>query len=77
LPKVDGKEVLRAIKKHSHLMNIPVVMLTTSDSLDDIEECYENHVNCYITKPVDLRRFFEIIRVTKDFWINVVKLPTI
>ena len=75
LPKVNGKEVLQHLKTNNNLMTIPVVMLTTSDSQDDIEECYKKGVNCYITKPADLRIFFDIIKTIKDFWISTVKLP--
>jgi CheY-like chemotaxis protein len=75
LPKVDGKEVLNHVKTSKSLMKIPVVMLTTSDSHDDILECYNKGVNCYITKPVDLDVFFNMIKTVKDFWIRTVKLP--
>jgi chemotaxis family two-component system response regulator Rcp1 len=75
LPKVDGKEVLAAIKNDSHLKTIPVVMLTTSDSEKDIAESYVNHANCYITKPVDFIKFIEVIKVLENFWITIVQLP--
>lgn len=75
LPKVDGKEVLSAIKNDEHLKVIPVVMLTTSDSEKDIFESYNSHANCYITKPVDFKNFIEVIQTIKDFWINIVQLP--
>ena len=54
LPKVDGKEVLARIKNDPYLKKIPVVILTTSSSEKDILEAYNNHANCYVTKPVDL-----------------------
>ena len=75
LPKVDGKEVLQHVKNSRQLARIPVIMLTTSDSQDDIEECYSKGVNCYITKPSDLRIFFDIIMHIRDFWIMTVQLP--
>jgi two-component system, chemotaxis family, response regulator Rcp1 len=75
LPKVDGKEVLAAIKNDDHLKTIPVVMLTTSDSEKDIAESYINHANCYITKPVDFAKFIEVIKVLENFWITIVQLP--
>jgi CheY-like chemotaxis protein len=76
LPKVDGKEVLSFIKSHIDLKRIPVVMLTTSSSEVDIRDAYNNHANCYITKPVDFNNFFEIIKAVENFWMSIVKLPT-
>lgn len=75
LPKTDGKEVLAEIKKDRELMVIPVVILTTSDSEKDILESYHNHANCYITKPVDFKKFMSVIHLIKDFWISIVQLP--
>ena len=75
LPKIDGKEVLNFIKTDDELKKTPVVMLTTSSSESDITEAYSNHANCYITKPVDFNKFFDIIRAIEDFWVMIVKLP--
>lgn len=75
LPKIDGKEVLANIKRDDVLKIIPVVMLTTSDSEKDIFESYNNHANCYITKPVGFQSFIEAIHTLKDFWITIVQLP--
>jgi CheY-like chemotaxis protein len=75
LPKMDGKEVLSIIKNDPELKRIPVIMLTTSSSEKDILTSYDNHANCYITKPVDLERFMEVVRTIEDFWISIVKLP--
>jgi two-component system, chemotaxis family, response regulator Rcp1 len=75
LPKIDGKEVLQTIKNDNDLKTIPVVMLTTSSSDRDVKEAYDNHANCFITKPVDLNKFFEVVKVIEDFWISIVKLP--
>jgi chemotaxis family two-component system response regulator Rcp1 len=76
LPKIDGKEVLQTIKTDEKLRKIPVVMLTTSSSELDVTESYNNHANCFITKPVDLDKFFEVVKVIEDFWITIVKLPS-
>lgn len=75
LPRIDGKEVLSKIKSNKDLMTIPVVILTTSDSEKDILESYNNHANCYITKPVDFKKFMDVIHTIKDFWITIVQLP--
>lgn len=75
LPKIDGKEVLNRIKSDPDLKKIPVVILTTSSSEKDILEAYNNHANCYITKPVDLDKFIDVIHTVEDFWITIVQLP--
>lgn len=75
LPRIDGVEVLQTIKNDPTLRMIPVVVLTTSSSERDIVETYSHHANCYITKPVDLGKFMDVIKVLEDFWISVVRLP--
>jgi chemotaxis family two-component system response regulator Rcp1 len=75
LPRMDGTEVLTIIKNDPELKRIPVIMLTTSSSEKDIMTSYNNHANCYITKPVDLERFMDVVRTIEDFWISIVKLP--
>ncbi|MFN3650122.1 MAG: response regulator [Armatimonadota bacterium] len=75
LPKKNGREVLQEIKADPSLKTIPVVVLTTSSAEQDIARTYELHANCYITKPVDLDQFIEVIRSIQDFWLTVVKLP--
>jgi two-component system, chemotaxis family, response regulator Rcp1 len=76
LPKKDGYEVLAEIKQDPMLKRIPVVILTTSKAERDILETYYLHANCYITKPVDLEQFINIIKSIESFWLNVVKLPS-
>lgn len=76
LPKKNGHEVLQFIKNHHDLKQIPVIMLTTSSSKSDINKSYENHANCYITKPVDSDGFIRAIKTMEDFWIHIVKLPS-
>lgn len=76
MPKVSGMEVLVAMKNDEQLKAIPVIMLTTSSSERDIKFAYDNHANCYITKPVDVERFLEMIVKIEDFWISIVKLPS-
>ena len=75
LPKMDGTELLGIIKNDPLLKRIPVIMLTTSSSEKDIMTSYNNYANCYITKPVDLDRFMDVVRTIEDFWISIVKLP--
>lgn len=75
LPKKDGREVLAEIKADSDLRRIPVIVLTTSNAEQDILRSYDLHVNCYINKPVDFDRFFEIIQQIEDFWLTTAVLP--
>ncbi len=75
LPKKDGREVLAEIKKDPKLQHIPVVVLTTSKADEDIIKTYNLHANAYITKPVDLNRFVEIMHALEQFWFTIVKLP--
>ena len=74
LPRRDGREVLAEIKSDPDLMVIPVVVLTTSRSDRDILESYSLHANCYISKPVDLLQFMDVIRSIEDFWLSVVRI---
>jgi len=75
MPRKDGREVLAEIKEDEDLKRIPVVVLTTSQAEEDILRSYDLHANAYITKPVDLTRFFEVIRSLESFWLAVVTLP--
>lgn len=75
LPKMNGKEVLSFIKSDPVLKMIPVIMLSTSSSENDIKDSYTNHANCYITKPTDFSQFTELIKTVENFWINVVSSP--
>jgi CheY-like chemotaxis protein len=77
LPKLDGREVLKTIKADDKLRGIPVIVLTTSKSEEDILKIYNLHANCYITKPVDIDEFIRIIHSIEDFWLTIVQLPTI
>jgi two-component system, chemotaxis family, response regulator Rcp1 len=76
LPKKDGREVLATIKDEPALMTIPVIVLTTSSSQDDVARAYGHHANCYITKPVNLDQFMKVINSIESFWLSLVRLPT-
>jgi CheY-like chemotaxis protein len=75
LPKKNGHEVLKDLKENNKLKHIPVIMLTTSSSEKDINQSYNNYVNCYITKPVEVDEFIAIVAAIENFWISIVKLP--
>ena len=77
LPKKSGREVLEEIKLDPSLKSIPVVVLTTSAAEEDIRRSYELHANCYITKPVDLDQFLKVVRTIDNFWLAIVKLPSV
>lgn len=76
LPRKDGREVLGEIKTDVYLRTIPVVILTTSKSEEDILRAYELHANCFITKPMDMNQFIKVVQSITDFWFTIVKLPT-
>jgi two-component system, chemotaxis family, response regulator Rcp1 len=75
LPKKDGREVLREIKEDESLRLIPVVVLTTSRAEEDIVKSYSLHANCYVTKPLGLQQFVEVVQSIENFWFTIVKLP--
>jgi chemotaxis family two-component system response regulator Rcp1 len=75
LPRRDGREVLAELKADPDLRRIPVIVLTTSDAPQDIAAAYNQHVNAYIKKPVDLEQFIHAIRSIEEFWLVVVRLP--
>ena len=75
LPKKDGRGVLAEIKADPKLKYIPVVVLTTSKSDEDVYRAYNLHANCYICKPVDFEQFIRIVSSLEEFWFTMVKLP--
>ena len=75
LPRKDGREVLKEVKRNDELKSIPIVILTTSSAKEDVIKTYSNHANCYITKPVDFDQFLRVITAIEDFWLKVVELP--
>ena len=76
LPGISGRDILRQVKGSDSLKSIPVVVFTTSDSEKDINECYQQGANSYITKPVDLDKFREVIDTIKSYWFYTVALPS-
>lgn len=76
LPKKSGHEVLTEIKDDDNLKRIPVVILTVSKDEEDIFKSYNFHANCFITKPVDLNQFLNVVKAIEDFWLTIVKLPS-
>lgn len=75
IPLKNGHEVLQIIKADESTKKIPVIMLTTSSSENDINMAYLHHANCYITKPVEVGDFMKAVASIEDFWFNLVLLP--
>lgn len=75
LPKKNGFEVLKEIKQNEDLKRIPVVILTISDSEEDIKKAYNLHTNCYIIKPLEIKDFYKVVNSIIDFWFKIVKFP--
>jgi chemotaxis family two-component system response regulator Rcp1 len=75
LPKKDGREVLKEIKEDDTLKSIPVVILTTSKAEEDIVKSYSLHANCYVTKPLAIEQFINVVQAIENFWFTIVKLP--
>ena len=75
LPKMNGHEVLKHLKTNNKFKHIPVIMFTTSSAEKDILESYKNYANCYITKPVEVDDFLNVIKSIENFWISVIQLP--
>jgi chemotaxis family two-component system response regulator Rcp1 len=75
LPRKDGREVLADMKADARFKTIPVVVLTTSRAEQDVLRSYELQANCFVTKPVDLDQFINVVKSIEDFWLTVVTLP--
>ena len=77
LPKKNGHEVLKDVKRNKLLKHIPIIMLTTSSSEIDVLKSYQEHANCYLIKPVEIGEFGALIEKIEDFWLSLVRLPKI
>ena len=76
LPKEDGRQALSEIKSDDNLKHLPVVIVTSSRSEEDILRSYNLHANCYVTKPIDMDQFNKVVNAIQEFWFTIVKLPT-
>ncbi len=75
LPRKSGREVLAEIKADDTLRRIPVVILTSSQSDEDVLSMYTLNANCYVPKPADLDQFLAAIRSIEQFWFKTARLP--
>jgi CheY-like chemotaxis protein len=76
LPRMSGHEVLAEVKADPELRRIPIVVLTTSTSADDVTKSYDLHANVYVAKPVDFNAFAQVVKKIDEFFGNVAKLPS-
>ena len=70
LPKMDGLEVLTEIKKTEELLKIPVVILTSSHEEQDVAKAYGSHANSYVVKPLEFKKFTELMRDLGFYWLG-------
>jgi len=75
LPLKDGREVLAEIKRDDALRQIPLVVVTGSQVDEDVAQSYRLHANAYVQKPIDPKRFLEVVNSIGEFWLEIVKLP--
>jgi chemotaxis family two-component system response regulator Rcp1 len=75
LPRLDGRRVAAAIRADAALRHLPIIMLTSSKSPQDVRELYQIPVNCYVVKPLSFEHFAAIVRATVEFWLGVATLP--
>jgi len=75
MPRMDGRTFLATMRADGNLKAIPVVVLTTSQTDEDIHRSYHLGANCYITKPVGLAEFTKVVEAIEDFWFTIVRLP--
>ena len=77
MPGMNGKEVLSEIKKDGSLRDIPVIVVTTSESEDDVSYSYHTGASCYITKPRGLQEYSSMLKALEEFWLNCVRFPSV
>lgn len=75
MPRKDGREALKEIKKDASLRQIPIVVLTTSQAEEDIYRSYDLGVNSFITKPVTFEGLANVMRALGKYWFEIVELP--
>ena len=75
MPRMDGRTFLVEMRADEKLKSIPVVVLTTSQTDEDIFKSYQLGANCYVTKPVGLDEFTKVVNAIEEFWFTIVRLP--
>jgi two-component system, chemotaxis family, response regulator Rcp1 len=77
LPRSDSRQLILEIKSDPRLKRIPILVLTSSQSEQDVDRAYESRANCYVVKPVDIDRFFSVVKAIEEFWLGVVAPPPV
>lgn len=75
LPRIEGRELLTMIKSDRSLRTIPVIVLTSSESADDVRQCYECGANCVLIKASDFEGVMALFHIVESFWVNLASLP--
>lgn len=75
MPRKNGHEVLDEIKSDKNLKHIPIIILTSSKAIEDIDSSYHKGASCYISKPVGIEEFKKVVEAINEFWFSVVKYP--
>jgi CheY-like chemotaxis protein len=75
MPRMNGRELLAVLKEDADLCTIPVVVLTTSATPDDVSAAYQRHANAYVTKPVNLDDFLQSVRSIDQFFLGTATIP--
>ena len=75
LPRMHGRDVLNAIKDDQRMRHIPVVVFSSSDHPQDVEEAYRLHANCYVTKPIEWPDYLRAVDEVDHFWFKHARLP--
>ena len=75
MPKMDGFEVLQWLRKRSGIRSIPVVVLTTSDAIRDVNRAYELGANSFLVKPFEFENLEALVKVVREYWMKWVKVP--
>jgi CheY-like chemotaxis protein len=76
MPRLGGIETLSAIKSDPELCLIPVIMLSTSGTPDDVRESYQARANCFVQKPINLERSVKLMQAIESFWMDFALLPS-
>tara|TARA_B100000809_G_C14982954_1_gene475203 strand:+ start:130 stop:579 length:450 start_codon:yes stop_codon:yes gene_type:complete len=75
MPRKDGREVLQEIRATEQLRHLPVIILTTSQEEDEIEQAYRLGANCYVSKPAAMADFERLVNAIELFWMQTASLP--
>jgi len=75
LPGLNGRDLLIAVRQDPALRHLPGIMLTSSSAPQDVYALYQIPVNCFVIKPIDIERFFTVMRTMVEFWLGMATMP--